>query len=162
MRVGRFSIVLIAALVGGCDWLLLMSHEMLESHYATYEEVIRDGAVVRGWIPAFLPHSAEQIREVHNIDTNEAWVFFEFAEEDRPTLEAVCASTPRSSVTLPRDHPTTKHVSWWSAQLKGLASIAEEEFAFYHCRDEHLSDRAKAYLALERSRARAWFWRSVH
>lgn len=44
--------------------------ETVEGIYATYAEAERAGAVERGWIPAFVPRSATEIEEVHDLDTN--------------------------------------------------------------------------------------------
>lgn len=47
-----------------------------DTTYATYAEAQRDGAIVRGWIPDFVPHNARNIRDVHNLDTNEQTLIF--------------------------------------------------------------------------------------
>jgi hypothetical protein len=52
--------------------------DVLERAYASREEVVRDGAIERGWIPPWIPESAREIREVHNIDTNASQLAFAF------------------------------------------------------------------------------------
>ena len=41
-----------------------------EASYATFGEAERAGAIERGWLPPFVPHSARQISERHDLDTN--------------------------------------------------------------------------------------------
>lgn len=38
--------------------------------YQHYSDAVVDGSLARGWMPPFVPVSAREIREVHNIDTN--------------------------------------------------------------------------------------------
>jgi hypothetical protein len=42
-----------------------------ESAYATHADAVADDAILRGWIPPFVPESAREIREIHDLDTNE-------------------------------------------------------------------------------------------
>ena len=60
MRIVAISLVLS---LGGCS-------DVMEEHFATWAVAERAGAVEQGWIPAFVPRSATNIRETHNIDTN--------------------------------------------------------------------------------------------
>lgn len=45
--------------------------EQMEETYATWAEADRAGAVERGWVPAFVPTTAHDIMEIHDIDTNQ-------------------------------------------------------------------------------------------
>ena len=52
--------------------------ETFDSEYKDLAAVKRDGAIQRGLIPSWLPSSAYQIKETHNIDTNKsilAWKY---------------------------------------------------------------------------------------
>jgi hypothetical protein len=56
----------IAALLlsmGGCS-------EQMGETYSTYADAQRAGAIERGWIPTFVPLSARDITDSHNLDTN--------------------------------------------------------------------------------------------
>jgi hypothetical protein len=44
-------------------------------------------AITRGWIPEFLPEEAIQIKERHNLDTNEGWGTFTYIEVDITKIE---------------------------------------------------------------------------
>ena len=54
--------------------LLLLSlaacGEQVEESYSTWAEADRAGAVARGWIPTFIPASAREIRDSHDLDSN--------------------------------------------------------------------------------------------
>jgi hypothetical protein len=64
--------VLVAVLLAGSSGC----SEVMATSYVTYAEAERAGAVTRGWIPPFVPRSATDIREVHDLDTNEQWLRF--------------------------------------------------------------------------------------
>src|SRR5512139_2667727 len=57
--------------------------ETFDSTYATFSEAESKGAIVRGWVPGWLPPSATKIREVHNIDTNRFMLGFSVATAQR-------------------------------------------------------------------------------
>lgn len=44
--------------------------EQIDETYPTYADAERAGAVERGWIPAFVPLSASDIVDSHDLDTN--------------------------------------------------------------------------------------------
>lgn len=52
--------------------LLLMAgcSEQIDKTYSTYADAQRSGAIERGWVPAFVPSSARDITDSHNLDTN--------------------------------------------------------------------------------------------
>ena len=67
----RFIVIIaILAMSSSC------TNDVLDSSYATQSEVKASNAIQRGWIPAWLPSEAMNIREVHNIDTNESALSF--------------------------------------------------------------------------------------
>ena len=70
-RLLRLLISLIAALL-----LLGCTNDVLDSSYPTVAAASADGAVVRGWIPTWIPSTATNIHEVHNVDTNQSALSF--------------------------------------------------------------------------------------
>lgn len=44
--------------------------EQIDETYSTYADARRAGAIERGWVPAFVPSSARDIADSHNLDTN--------------------------------------------------------------------------------------------
>lgn len=66
------SILALAMVVTSCG-----SYERPTAHYSTWQEVVKNGAATRGWIPSFLPNSSTNISERHDLDTNAgAFCFF--------------------------------------------------------------------------------------
>lgn len=61
--------VLLAALCVACDDVRAVT-------YATHADAVADGAQLRGWLPTFVPATATDIREVHDLDTNQQWLRF--------------------------------------------------------------------------------------
>ena len=146
---------LLGAFLSGCE-----DADILHSSYPTYEAAVQDGAIRRGWVPEFLPRSARQIQEVHNIDTNEIWLGFDFAEEDRSALVSACTMIPASVVRLPRN-PSPRFTLSWPRELHKGATLMDSELTFFRCEERNRTDPYQSYLALEHHQAKAWFW-SVH
>ena len=59
----NITITILLLLLAGCD-------EQIYETYPTYAEAQRAGAVERGWIPTFVPSSASNIEDSHDLDTN--------------------------------------------------------------------------------------------
>lgn len=60
--------------------------ETVTQSYATHAEAAADSAIARGWIPAFVPATATEIKEAHDIDTNERWLRFRIPAGDTAFL----------------------------------------------------------------------------
>ena len=119
--------------------------ETFHSSYPDKAAAIQDGAIARGWVPAWLPESALAIRETHNLDTNETWREFELPATEILELDHSCSSLSRPP-SLPRRAP-----GWWPATLSG------DEHRFYRCHDD---DGFDAYLAWKPEVHKGYFWRS--
>jgi hypothetical protein len=63
------AVVIFTALCASCG-------EVQSASYATYADAIAGGAQQRGWLPPFVPTSATDIREVHDLDSNTQWLRF--------------------------------------------------------------------------------------
>jgi hypothetical protein len=123
--------------------------------YTTFAEAQADGAIERGWLPTFLPASATDIRDVHNIDTNARWLTFHAPIGDlrlmvqgfKPLAYAEARRT-----ALPR--------SWrvgglWPPELSEplLATPRDTDLlAYYRAAEDDLC------LAVEWRTGRAWAW----
>lgn len=69
--------------------------EQVDETYPTWAEAQRAGAVERGWIPTFVPQSARQIRDRHDLDGNRQTLFFVARP---PDVEAMVVDFPSVSV----------------------------------------------------------------
>lgn len=75
--------------------LMLMSiagcNERHDVHYADWAEAQANGAVERGWMPAFVPRSATDLRERHDLDSNAQTLSFVVKPQE---VEAMTARLP--------------------------------------------------------------------
>jgi hypothetical protein len=89
MKYREWFVAFVVIEAAGCS-----RFERPEASYASYSEAEGAGALGPGsWIPEFLPVSAIDIREQHNIDTNERWLRFSFTGDFKPPDS--CSSTGR-------------------------------------------------------------------
>ena len=81
--------------------------EQVEEAYPTWAEAQRAGAVERGWIPAFVPRSAREIKESHDLDSNRQTLFFVARPEDvEPMVESLPPSLGRENQAAASDLAT--------------------------------------------------------
>jgi hypothetical protein len=147
-RKTRFATLALASLLlaaGGCErW------ETVESAYPDHAAAAAAGALGEGrWIPALLPRSATDIREAHDLDTNEVRLRFRFAAADLAAMVAACSPVPPDEAARAR-RPL---VAWWPAALTegGRESgTALPDFGLHRCAD--------GSLAVDRERREAFFW----
>ena len=98
---GRCLLVLLVLFAAGCS-------ETFENHYSDWQEAQKDGAVERGWLPDWLPRTAADIREIHNLDTNASAFSLSIPTNWSPPEVAGCV--PISQAAAPsirlRDFPS--------------------------------------------------------
>ncbi len=138
-------------LAGG---VLACSLEDVESRYETFAQAEADGAVQRGWVPDFVPESSFQLRERHNLDTNEIWLSFKFVSSELGFLRSVCPATPEPQ--WPRRPP-----GWWPASLSEKQS-PPNRFFIGRCEFPITAGgsvgRRVGFIALDSEHSRAWYW----
>jgi hypothetical protein len=61
---------------------ILTSLEIKYTYYDTYEDMVKDGAIKRGWFPADFPLSASNIHVQYNLDSNTLWTLFNASISD--------------------------------------------------------------------------------
>ena len=66
------------------------------SHYPAWADVVKDNAAVRGWIPSFVPKSAMNIWEQHDLDTNVGVLRFFAPPTDLALMAASLHQVPGS------------------------------------------------------------------
>ena len=67
--------------------------ENKESKFATYSQLESSDLIKNGWVPNYLPRSAYDIHETHNIDTNEIKIRFSYKVGDIQSLVNACDLT---------------------------------------------------------------------
>jgi len=103
-----------AALVCGLVLAACGDLEVVTNSYATAEEA--RPAVDRGWIPAFLPPGAHDIREAHDEAGSRRWGLFSFREADAPALRSSLGGEMALS-GIRADAPP--RIEWWPILLRG-------------------------------------------
>lgn len=137
-------LLLLCFLLAACDWI-----EISENAYADYDEAMKAGAIgEEKWLPKFLPVSAKDIRELHNLDTNEQWVRFRFASTESEQLTHSCGGKTRSEIRLPGKDAG----DWWPNPLRqGAPDPSPGEYLYFSC-------GAARYLAIRTNNNVAFFW----
>jgi len=78
-----FVVLVIAALE------VFFSDRVSES-FQDYQAMKQSGIFESGWLPSYLPKSARDIRESHDIDTNYVEASFQFDVGDTESIESNC------------------------------------------------------------------------
>lgn len=92
MKIAGFALVAVFAMIGmfATAVLLLAHFENLSSSFRTYGELQDSGLIERGWVSEYLPRSATDIEESHDIDTNRGWTSFKYQAGDTSVADTNC------------------------------------------------------------------------
>jgi hypothetical protein len=102
--------------------------------YATWEDARRAGSIERGWLPAFVPSSAYEIRDTHDVDTNAQTLTFKVPATDVDTLVSRLPRVPTDRFNASR---VAKRLGWTPAEARhvevyGFCSEARSVALFVH------------------------------
>ncbi|GAB2508502.1 hypothetical protein GCM10027084_24700 [Pseudoxanthomonas sangjuensis] len=117
---------------------------MFDSSFTTSEEAKLAGMMRAGWIPDWIPSEARNLREVHNVDTNESALVFRVPTSTKWQPPESCRATEEGKIYK----PVFKR-GWIPDEWLG--------FDFYDCW-KHPGSPA---LAVERTGQRVLFWRTI-
>lgn len=148
----KLVICMIVSVLLACVVILYgaMRLEITESYYETYEKIVEIPNVFdAGWIPAWLPKTAKQIKESHDIDTNEVWITFEFSTSDK--FFESCLPLKKSAIDLPSEQRIHRFPSF---VVEALSSVKNEAMNFYQCDQD-----SNRYLAIDDQGMRGYIWR---
>lgn len=111
----RPIIILSAAItLSGCG-------EIKDERYADYEAARLAGAVERGWIPDFVPQSAYDIRDIHDLDSNAQTLNFRAPVSRIPEMV--------QGMTVATDEATAARivrVAGWTAEARVYTVCAQD------------------------------------
>ena len=82
------ALALLGIVLGGFRYMDYLENP--KSSFSSIAEMKASGLVDAGWLPGYLPRTASQIEERHNIDTNEVWASFRYAVGDVQSVETAC------------------------------------------------------------------------
>lgn len=142
MRTGRCIVILVLS--------TFACREDFETSYRTYHDALADGAITRGWLPAWLPPTATDIVEWHDLDTNATFASFDYGSAPTTTFLSTCEPTSRTPL------PSQPRSASWPRDRSDLQ--------FYSCAEKtRFADGRvevrEAWVAIDRKRTRAYFWR---
>jgi hypothetical protein len=147
----RSLLVWTATLVGTVGFLQWCAwYERPSSYYPDLASYEADGVNSRAWLPDSLPPSAKDIREAHDIDTNESWIRFQFARADSALLTKWYTPTSWSAVSAPRD--AGWWVRWWDLPT---GDASRRELAVYI---DESAPQSPLCLAVNWKAATAYGW----
>jgi hypothetical protein len=129
------SLLMMAAVVASCD-------ERPEAFYS-------DAAAARAagtWIPNWLPKSARDIHELHDIDTNQSLLAFSFDPAEGPVLTPSCTQIQNEAMRPPRFKP-----AWWPMDVPS-SSLTTDRHTYYRCHNG-------AYVAVSIKDGQLYHWR---
>ncbi len=122
-KTGLALLVLAAVLIA----LAVTTHKRLdirESQYPTMAQAREDQAIQHGWLPEFLPPSATDIRERHDLDTNAVILRFHFPVNETGFWNGACQPVDLDQAGRPDLRPDgqpdgrlTASASWWPQDL---------------------------------------------
>jgi hypothetical protein len=136
-----FPCVLAAASV-----VLAACAETVDESYATFADAQAAGAVVRGWVPEWLPVSASNIREAHNLDTNSFMVRFAVPKGTDLQLPKACEPV---ALNVPPSPPFRR--TWWPSDVPAT-SLATHRHAFFGC--------GNSFVAFSAAQGEGFVWRT--
>ena len=131
-------------------WLEFNQLDIQESSCATAALAREAGAVARGWLPEFLPPSARDIRERHDLDTNAVILRFSFDPAESGFWSPACQPLDPGQVREP-DARLAAGVSWWPRDLFPVPGV-EPRHDFFAC------SHPARFLAIGREEPLALSW----
>lgn len=160
-RVGVFIAALLVCLsvppllLAGLDLDLGLD---MDASYPTFAEAIADGAVERGWIHDFVPVSATDIQESHNLDSNRQWLTFRFDAADLSTiLERLEPAEMTEIQFLGRFYGFGRQ--WWPDDLRSPSIEGpNSKVRLLRVRIRSQSQRIDRFAAIEKDAPRLWYW----
>jgi hypothetical protein len=147
MKPLRYALTILLAAGFGCS-------DTRRATYASLQEASAAGAIARGWVPAFLPGTAVQIEEVHDLDLSRGWVRFHSPWADMISL--VDRSKRRSATALSAVElqVPSKPADWPPELQRPLIATPRTSLFIYQRRDSS----SLWCLALDSVRAVGFVW----
>jgi hypothetical protein len=135
----------VAAACSACNWE--WKDQVVQARYANYAEASRADAISKGWIPDFLPKSATNILEWHNVETDRSRTEFSF--------DTMTDSEWVTRFFKPAMESQAKLLNRELLQSRGATISLQGTLRFFE-----LSERKgeQGYLAINYEQGRAQYW----
>ena len=150
---GIFKKIAYVTLVIACVLMVLAylssRMEIMSASFTDYADA--QSSMQAGWLPSWLPESAYEIDESHDIDSNVTWVKFRYSTSER-FFEVPCRLIDKDEVSLPKEN-YIKRFPDFVVEMYADIKVAES-LHFYSCEDGMRS----RYLALKEAEGIAYSW----
>lgn len=120
--------------------------EYEETAYANLAAAKADGAVDRGWIPDWIPQTAVQIQEAHDLDSNHSALALRFSPKESWNPPPTCKQISRADLPKPPTRP-----SWWPTDVPPSPFVTHRH-VYYACEE-------KSFVAVSQSQGEFFHWR---
>ncbi len=120
---------------------------VMDSSFATKQEAVDAEMIAKGWIPAWVPEEATDLREVHDLDSNVSAPAFSKPRSKQLLLPPGCRSVNHSAT-----QPALFNRSWWPSE-----TALKRSYTFFHCEPEF---GKSIFVATSGTGNRVLFWRT--
>lgn len=145
-QLARSSSMMLPPLFALC--LILTSCDLvMDSSYATKQEAVDAEMIAKGWIPAWVPQEAIDLREVHDLDSNVSALAFSKPRSKQLLLPSGCRPVNHSAT-----QPALFNRSWWPSE-----AALKRTYTFFRCEPEF--DKS-VFVATSRTGDHVLFWRT--
>jgi hypothetical protein len=121
--------------------------ETRQASYKDYKAAEEAGEITKGWIPAYLPKSAIDIRIKYDVENNGTWLTFHARVDDISSILNSCQPVSQSDVNYPLRSPAR----WWPSTLIADARQGIGSYEYYRCKD-------RAMMALDKKKGEFFYW----
>lgn len=145
-QLARSSSMMLPTLFALC--LILTSCDLvMDSSYATKQEAVDAEMIAKGWIPAWVPEEATDLREVHDLDSNVSALAFSKPRSKQLLLPPGCRPVNHSAT-----QPALFNRSWWPSE-----TALKRAYTFFRCEPEF---GKSIFVATSSTGNRVLFWRT--
>lgn len=121
--------------------------DVAETSYPDMAAATSRGGISSGWIPEWLPANSIDLREIHNIDTNESALAFNISSNGSWRPPSQCKAVLASAVTPSRYRP-----SWWPTPVD-----LDSSYTFYSCPSD--VSPTSMFVGVHKAGGRGLHWR---
>lgn len=128
MNSGLLAIALTTLLLTSCS-------DDIENHYSNYDRMKVSDSYKKGWIPDFIPKSASNIHERHNLDNNMVWMRFECDTSDlRRLTEVLELADENERRIILSDFSLPNTITCYHLSRKEIIAVNREVGTIYYLR----------------------------
>jgi hypothetical protein len=137
LSLNRSLLILAFTVLAACS-------ETIDATYKTRALAENGGAIAAGWVPAWLPSDAMQIRETHHTGTKAMMVRFTFPTESKLSIPSACLPVTATAV-----RPPPFERAWWPKTVPELLGTTPK-YEYWQC--------ASQYAAVLQSEGVGFVW----